>query len=78
MIARITSCLAYLIRNDGVEKLLSLSSIIQTPHKLSAPTSGAAAQRKDRFKDFIDLRNNTMHDGKLTGQKSKCSAYPAC
>jgi len=43
---RCTSCLAYLIWNGGVEKLLSVSSIIQTLHKLSEPTSGAAAQRK--------------------------------
>jgi len=46
MIERNTSCLAYLIWKGGVEKLLSVSSIIQTLHKLSEPTSGAAAQRK--------------------------------
>lgn len=52
MIERNTSCLAYLIRKGGVEKLLSASLILQTLHNLSEPASGAAAQTRDGFSDF--------------------------
>lgn len=41
-----TSCLAYFIRNGWVEKLLSVSSIIQTPNTSSEPMSGAVIKLK--------------------------------
>lgn len=78
---RYTSCLAYLIWNGGVEKLLSVSSIIQTLHKLSEPTSGAAAQRKRMDSRIIhySLNNytNIMQYNKLRGQNNY-SAYQVC